>query len=77
MTSLAPIAVAARARLASTRVNGTFAAGAGLFGTIVALCVLVPLFVNTSTTDFVGIPLTGPSLAHPFGTDAFGRDVFI
>ncbi|SEP61344.1 ABC transporter permease [Mycolicibacterium nivoides] len=77
MTSLAPIAVAARARLASTRVNGTFAAGAGLFGTIVALCVLVPLFVTTSTTDFVGIPLTGPSLAHPFGTDAFGRDVFI
>lgn len=75
--SLAPISVAARARLAAIRVNGTFATGAALFGTIVVECVLVPLFVSTSTTVFVGVPPTGPSLTHPFGTDAFGHDVFI
>jgi peptide/nickel transport system permease protein len=59
------------------QLNRTFAAGAVLLGTIIALCVLAPLFVTTSTTDFVGIPLSAPSLTHPFGTDAFGRDVFI
>jgi ABC-type dipeptide/oligopeptide/nickel transport system permease subunit len=59
------------------RRNRTFAAGAILLGAVVTLCVLAPLFITTSTTDFVGLPLSGPSVAHPFGTDAFGRDVFI
>jgi ABC-type dipeptide/oligopeptide/nickel transport system permease subunit len=77
MTHQVPLVETIRIRLLAVRLNRTFTAGATLLGIIVALCVLVPLFVETSTTDFVGIPLSGPSLSHPFGTDAFGRDVFI
>ncbi len=49
-----------------------------------AAVVLVYLFLAVfgetlapfSATDFnTGLPLTGPTQAHPFGTDGFGRDV--
>ncbi|MBO0680453.1 ABC transporter permease [Mycolicibacterium sp. S2-37] len=77
MTHAVTLTTPARRMPKVLRLNRTFAAGAALLGAIVALCVLAPLFVTTSTTDFVGIPLSAPSLTHPFGTDAFGRDVFI
>jgi peptide/nickel transport system permease protein len=77
MTPLVPLAESPRTRLAALGLNRTFAAGAALLGGIVALCVVGPLFVTMSTTEFGAIPLSGPSPAHPFGTDAFGRDVFI
>jgi ABC-type dipeptide/oligopeptide/nickel transport system permease subunit len=76
MTSLAPLS-GTRTRLPAPRVNRTFLTGAALLGGIIALCVVGPLLISTSTTGFGGLPLSGPSFAHPFGTDAFGRDVFI
>lgn len=76
MTSPVPSTASAPKRTTLSPHNRTFAAGAVLLGTIVALCVLAPLVLTTSTTDFVGVPLSAPSPTHPFGTDAFGRDVF-
>ncbi|MBU8808297.1 ABC transporter permease [Mycolicibacterium goodii] len=76
MTTPVPSTASAPKRTTLSPRNRTFAAGAVLLGTIVALCVLAPLVLTTSTTDFVGVPLSAPSPTHPFGTDAFGRDVF-
>ncbi|MDO8210343.1 ABC transporter permease [Conexibacter sp. CPCC 206217] len=43
----------------------------------VALVVLLlPLVLPSPTTGVVADRLRSPSFAHPFGTDAFGRDVF-
>jgi peptide/nickel transport system permease protein len=44
---------------------------------IVGLCVLVPIFSPHDPTAFVGSPFEPPSRSHPFGTDAYGRDVFV
>lgn len=77
MTDLAQSAKSSRIPRVSIRVNRVFLAGTVLLGFTVAVCVLGPLLITTSTTDFVGVPLSSPSPAHPFGTDAFGRDVFI
>lgn len=53
-------------------------ASAGLFICLVVLATILigPLVTpyETETMDFVNI-LSAPSLAHPFGTDSFGRDV--
>jgi peptide/nickel transport system permease protein len=76
MTTPVPSTASAPKRTTLSPRNRTFAAGAVLLGTIVALCVLAPLVLTTSTTDFVAVPLSAPSPTHPFGTDAFGRDVF-
>jgi peptide/nickel transport system permease protein len=50
-------------------------------GLIICLIVLATILIGplvtpyeTETMDFVNI-LSAPSLAHPFGTDSFGRDV--
>ena len=50
-------------------------------GLVICLLVLVAVIVgplvtpySTETMDFMNI-LAPPSLAHPFGTDSFGRDV--
>jgi peptide/nickel transport system permease protein len=77
MTSHIPVTTAMQSRLRLPRINRTLATGVVLLATIIALCVLAPVFISTSTTDFVGVPLSAPSPAHPFGTDAFGRDVFM
>src|SRR4029079_11097080 len=47
---------------------------------IIAVYLLLAVFGGTlapfSATDFnTGPPLTGPTSAHPFGTDGYGRDV--
>lgn len=44
---------------------------------IVAMCVFVPLISPYSPNEFVAEPFLAPSLAHPFGTDLVGRDVFV
>lgn len=40
-------------------------------------CLLVPLLWPYGPNAFVGAPFTPPNLAHPFGTDDLGRDVFV
>jgi peptide/nickel transport system permease protein len=51
--------------------------GAGLLILIVASCVLVPVFWPYGTNSFATAPFAPPSLAHPFGSDDLGRDVFV
>ncbi len=69
-----------RARLrANAFVRGPLGSRSGIAAVamlafLVALTVLGPLFAPHSTTETVGIPLAGPSGAHPFGTDSLGRD---
>ncbi len=50
---------------------------AGLLGiaVIVVAAICAPLLASYSPTALAGAPLTGPSAAHPLGTDQIGRDV--
>jgi ABC-type dipeptide/oligopeptide/nickel transport system permease subunit len=51
--------------------------GLALVGLILALAILAPLIAPYATTDQnVDAVLQPPSLAHLFGTDEFGQDVF-
>ena len=50
--------------------------GAGIAAVVALLCIVVPAVSPYSTTSFAANPFLAPSLAHPFGTDDFGRDVF-
>ncbi|HEY1640860.1 MAG TPA: ABC transporter permease [Streptosporangiaceae bacterium] len=52
-------------------------AGGGLLILIIGACVLVPVFWPDATNAFVTAPFAPPSLAHPFGSDDLGRDVFV
>ncbi|HEU5432924.1 MAG TPA: ABC transporter permease [Thermomicrobiales bacterium] len=72
----APLAgeLGARAARRRGRLNGTLLAGLVLLAAIVAIAVLGPVLLPTKPDAF-GLPLQPPSLAHPFGTDNFGRDV--
>lgn len=51
--------------------------GAGMLLAIVAMCVFVPILDSDGVDTLVASPLEKPSLAHPFGTDEVGRDVFV
>lgn len=51
--------------------------GGGLLILIVGACLLVPFFWPDGTNVFVTAPFASPSLAHPFGSDDLGRDVFV
>lgn len=64
-------------RFAGKHPNGALALGLGLLGLIVLLTIVVPMLSSHSATDIAGAPLSPPSLAHPFGTDTVGRDVFV
>jgi peptide/nickel transport system permease protein len=44
---------------------------------IVILGFVLPAITGYSPTAFVAQPLQAPSWAHPFGTDQFGRDIFV
>ena len=48
--------------------------GGGMLLIFLVLAVVLP-FVLGSPTARVGLPLQGPSAAHPFGTDHLGRDL--
>jgi len=50
--------------------------GLGLLALILFLGIIVPLLSPYGSVDFIATPLSPPSLAHPFGTDQLGRDVF-
>jgi peptide/nickel transport system permease protein len=47
----------------------------GVLGFVVLASVVIPLASPYATNAFVAQPFAAPSLAHPFGTDDFGRDV--
>jgi peptide/nickel transport system permease protein len=51
--------------------------GLGILGSILLLSIVIPLISPYSPDDFVSAPFQPPSWAHPFGTDTFGRDVFV
>lgn len=62
-------------RLVGKRAGRTV--GATILGVILLMCIFVPIFSPYSVDDFVGTAMQSPSLAHPFGTDIVGRDVFV
>jgi peptide/nickel transport system permease protein len=51
--------------------------GASLLILICLACALIPMFWPDAPNNFVTAPFAPPSLAHPFGTDDLGRDVFV
>jgi peptide/nickel transport system permease protein len=51
--------------------------GIGILATIALLSVLAPAIVGVQPDALVAAPLSPPSADHPFGTDSFGRDVFV
>lgn len=58
------------------RANSSLIFGCTLLALIVGACVIGPL-VDPGAVSQLGTPFQSPSLAHPFGTDDVGRDVFM
>lgn len=54
-----------------------FLLAVGGLALIVLACVLLPFTKPYGPNDFVGMPFAPPSWDMPFGTDQFGRDVFL
>jgi peptide/nickel transport system permease protein len=52
-------------------------AGGVILAAIVLLSVIVPIVSAYPTDAFVAQPFQPPSAEHPFGTDSYGRDVFV
>ena len=50
--------------------------GVGIAILVALLCLIVPFVSPYSPDALAAVPFLPPSLAHPFGTDDFGRDVF-
>ncbi|PZO82028.1 MAG: nickel ABC transporter permease [Mesorhizobium amorphae] len=68
----APAAAAVRRK----RRGGTLAFGLALLGAFVFLALAAPLVAPYDPiAQDAAVRLQGPSLAHPFGTDNFGRDI--
>jgi peptide/nickel transport system permease protein len=55
----------------------SLAVGLALLGVIVAACLVVPLVNPEGSTAIVAPAFEAPSLAHLFGTDSVGRDLFV
>lgn len=49
----------------------------GILAAILAMSFALPYITGIGPEQFVSRPYSPPSLAHPFGTDGFGRDVMI
>lgn len=62
-------------RLRATWGYGRTKVGLGLFGVVLAVALLGPLFAPYSPSEFVGAAFAGPSRAALLGTDNLGRDV--
>lgn len=77
-TAARPRAGTPRGRHASSRARLHLTLGAGGFLLLVAASVLVPWLggLDQRTVDYTAIRLP-PSWAHPFGTDAQGRDLLL
>lgn len=50
---------------------------AALLILIFVMSFALPVITGYGPDQFIGLPYQPPSLAHPFGTDGFGRDVMI
>ena len=51
--------------------------GLAILGTVLVMSLLIPLVSRYSPNAFVAAPFEAPSWAHLFGTDTYGRDVFV
>jgi peptide/nickel transport system permease protein len=51
--------------------------GGSILAVIVLACVIVPFLWSYSPEQIIAPALQAPSVAHPFGTDTVGRDVFL
>jgi peptide/nickel transport system permease protein len=51
--------------------------GAILLGALIVAWVVVPVLSPYDPNAAVGLPLQGPSSAHPLGTDELGRDLLV
>ena len=70
-----PIRLGVVRRYFGARVS--MAVGLVLLSVVVLMCVFVPMLWSHDPGEFVAAAFQSPSLAHPFGTDAVGRDVFV
>lgn len=57
--------------------RGALGVGIGLLALIVLACIVIPMVWPYTASEIAGTPMSAPSLAHPFGTDTVGRDVFV
>ena len=58
-----------------SRFNPALVAGLALMGSMVLVAVLAPLFLTPAAESLTADSRLGPSTAHWFGTDEFGRDI--
>ena len=58
------------------RVNGYLIAGCAIAGALLLLTILGAFWTPHSITGQSGAKFEAPSLAHLFGTDKLGRDIF-
>lgn len=65
-----------RAERGGGRQVALWVGGAGLVA-VLLLCIVGPIVSPYGAGEFAGRPFSGPSPSHPFGTDSFGRDVFV
>jgi len=57
--------------------RASMAVGLVLLSVVVLMCIFVPMLWSHDPGEFVAAAFQSPSIAHPFGTDAVGRDVFV
>jgi len=57
--------------------NHSLVAGAGLLFLLLLAALIGPEISNSSALDTSNAVLSGPSTAHPFGTDGVGRDILV
>lgn len=66
-----------RGRIAVLRIGRLRLAGLLLLTVVLLLSIVVPMVSRYAPNAMDGLPLRPPSWAHPFGTDDYGRDVFV
>jgi len=49
--------------------------GLAMFGVLVLVAILAPIFLSDAASTMTGDPNSGPTAAHPMGTDGLGRDM--
>lgn len=71
-----PVAITAPGRRLGLRRRSTLVIGLGLLGAFVFVALAAPLVAPYDPiAQNAAVRLQGPSLAHPLGTDNFGRDI--
>jgi peptide/nickel transport system permease protein len=85
LTDAAPLAASAGRKRGAWLVSRRFSrrwgasrailVGGGGLAAVYLLCIVVPLAWAYKPDATSSLPLLGPSLSHPFGTDELGRDV--